>query len=135
MFIVLQMTVLVARRLAELAHARWILTGPAGGPGDPVQLGFESLGLQTPAVHLECESFSTLLGLMPTTDVVGIMPRGFFQRYGPRMGLVELPIEDPLPRISIHAVARADVRLTVPAQRLLDEFTHIAKESEFGAHE
>jgi LysR family transcriptional regulator, regulator of abg operon len=117
-----------AKRLAELVDAAWVLTGPAGGPGDPASLGFEALGLQRPEVKLECESFSTLLALMPSRDLVGIMPRGFFERYAGRMDLLELPIDDPLPTVSIHAVARADSPLTLPAQRLLDAFVQEARE-------
>jgi len=115
-------------RLAGLSGAAWVLTGPAGGPGDPARLRLETLGLKTPRVHLECESFSTLLGLMPDLDVVGILPRGFFERYGPRNDLVELPIEDPLPKTTIHSVSRSDAPLTLPAQRLLDAFMQEARE-------
>ena len=65
---------------------------------------------------------------MPHLDVIGLMPRGFFERYGPRTDLVELPIEDPLPDTTIHIVARAGAPLTLPAQRLLDAFVHEARE-------
>lgn len=117
-----------ATRLAHLVETAWVLTGPSGGPGDPASLGFEVLGLRRPEVRLECESFSTLLALMPSRDVVGIMPRGFFERYAARMDLVELPIEDPLPTVTIHAASRADSPLTLPAQRLLDSFAQEARE-------
>lgn len=116
------------RRLADLADAAWVLTGPAGGPGDPAHLCFEARGLPAPKVRLECESFSTLLALMPSLDVVGVMPKGFFERYGPRTDLVQLPIEDELPNTTIHILARADGPLTLPAQRLLDAFVQEARE-------
>lgn len=116
-----------ARRLADLAGAAWVLTGPAGGPGDPVRLGFEALGLATPQVYMECESFSTLLGMMPQLDVVGIVPSGFLERHGPRSDLIALPIQDPLPNTTIHAVARADAPLTLPARHVLDAFVQEAR--------
>jgi DNA-binding transcriptional LysR family regulator len=116
------------KRLAGLVDAAWVLTGPAGGPGDPAGLPFEALGLRVPNVRLECESFSTLLALMPGLDVIGVVPRGFFERYGPRMGLIELPIDDPLPSTTIHAVSRIDAPLTVPTRRLLDAFVQEARE-------
>ncbi|MBS0315957.1 MAG: LysR family transcriptional regulator [Proteobacteria bacterium] len=116
-----------ARRLADLVDARWIVTGPTGGPGDPMKLGFGALGLREPEVYLACESFSTLLGLMPSFDVLGIMPQRFFERYGPRMGLVQLPIDDPLPIVTIHVVWRAGTRLTVPGQRLLDAVIQVGR--------
>ena len=59
---------------------------------------------------------------MPRLDVIGIMPAGFFDRYGPGMGLVKLPIGDVLPNTTIHVLHRADTPLTVPAQRLLESF-------------
>jgi len=117
-----------AKRLKDLVDASWVLTGPSGGPGDPIRLRFEAFGLATPKVRLECESFSTLLGVMPHLDVVGIMPRGFFDRYGPRTDLIDLPIEDPLPNTTIHIVTRADTPLTLPARRLLDAFVQEARE-------
>lgn len=123
-----------ARHLADLADTAWVLTGPAGGPGDPASLHLESLGLPPPKIRLECESFATLLALMPTLDVVGIMPRGFFDRYGPLMQLAALPIEDPLPRLTIHVVSRGDTPLTVPAQRLVDAFVQEARGLRAGPH-
>ena len=119
-------------QLAELADAAWVLTGPAGGPGDPAHLHFEARGLRAPKVQLECESFSTLLALMPALDVVGVMPRGFFERYGPRIDLVALPIEDVLPATTIHVLSRADGPLTLPAQRLLDAFVQEARDLRTG---
>ncbi len=111
-----------AKKLAKLIDADWVLTGPAGGPGDPRNLRFDASGARSPQVRLECESFATLLALMPRLDVVGIMPKGFFERYGPAMDLTELPLADALASTTIHALYRADTPLTVPAQRLLDAF-------------
>ena len=49
----------------------------------------------------------------------------FFESYGPREGLVKVPIDDVLPRITICVAWRADVPLTLPAQRMLDAFTMV----------
>lgn len=116
-----------AQRLADLTGAAWVLTGPVGGPGDPARLDFEALGLATPRVYLECESFSTLLGMMPQLDMVGIMPQWFLDRHGPRSNLVALPIQDPLPNTTIHAVARTDAPLTVPTRHVLEAFIQEAR--------
>jgi len=59
---------------------------------------------------------------------VGIMPRSFLDRYGRRVGLLALPIEDPLPVTTIYAVLRADAPLTLPAQDLLEAFLQEARE-------
>ena len=118
-----------ARRLEALANTSWVLTGPAGGPGDPIHLRLEARGLPAARVKLECEFFSTLMALLPTMNAVAVMPRGFVERYGVRMGLVALPIEDSLSQTSIHALMRADTLLTVPAQRLLETLELEAKDS------
>jgi hypothetical protein len=44
------------------------------------------------------------------------------------MGLIELPIDDPLPSTTIHAVSRVDAPLTLPTRRLLDAFMQEARE-------
>lgn len=112
-----------ARRLAQLSDAAWVRVGPVGGPGDPARGDFEAHGLRGMRMPIQCESFSTLLSVMPGLDVVGIMPEGFFDRYGPSQGLVSVPIEDRLPRNMICAAWRADTPLTLPAQRMLDAIT------------
>ncbi len=116
-----------ARKLADIEQAAWVVTGPPNGPGDPAHLGFERLGLATPPVVLQCESFSTLVALLPSIDGVAIMPQGFFDQYAARMGIVRLPIDDPLPRVTLHAVWRADAPLTAPAARLLDAMEQEAR--------
>ena len=116
-----------ARRLAEIQHAGWVVTGPPTGPGDPMHLGFDRLGLATPPVVLACESFSTLVALLPSVDAIGIMPKGFFDQYASRLGVVKLPIDDPLPRVTLHAVWRADAPLTAPAAHLLDAMEQEAR--------
>lgn len=109
-----------ARQLADLSSARWLLTGPAGGPGDPAHLGLWSAGEAGHATPIICESFSTLLALLREMDVLAVMPDGFFDYYGRRMGLVKLPIRDALPVSQVFAMWRSDAPLTLPAQRLLD---------------
>jgi len=118
-----------ARHLADLAEAAWVLTGPEGGPGDPAHLDFARVGLPSPHVRLVCESFATVLALLPALDVLAVMPRRFFDRYGPRLGLRMLAIQDRLPCPTIHILWRADGPLPIPAQRLRDVFIHEAEVS------
>lgn len=111
-----------ARSLAELVGASWVLTGPAGGPGDPASLGFEHQRLTAPTVRITCESFSTLIAMVGALDVVCAMPRPFFERHGRRLGLVRIPIGGGLPVTTVQAVWRADAPLAAAARRLLDAF-------------
>lgn len=116
-----------SRTLAALAEARWVLTGPPGGPGDPATLGFEALGLAAPRAWLSCESFATVLAMVTGLDVVCAMPQPFFERHGARLDLVRVPVADALPVSTVHAVWRTDAPLTLAAQRLLDAFVQEAR--------
>ena len=111
-----------ARRLSELSGATWLLSGPRLGPGDPVHLGFEQRALPPPRVTVECESFSTLLAVLPSMDTLALVPERFFNVHGPRMGLVGLQLTETLPATTIHLFSRADAPLSLPAQRLFDTF-------------
>lgn len=121
-----------ARTLRELQGAAWILTGPRLGPGDPVNLGFERQGLAPPSVTLECESFSILLAMLAGVTALAIVPRHFFDTHGPRIGLVALEIEEPLPTTAIHLFTRTEGPLTLPTQRLRDAFEQEAREAQAG---
>ncbi len=109
-----------ARTLAELQHADWVVAGPTAGPGDPAHLGFDERGLPSPMACVTCESFSTLLALLPSVDAIAIMPEVFHTAYAAPRGLVRLPIQDPLPLVTVHAAWRADSLLSAPASYLLD---------------
>lgn len=118
-----------ARRLASLVETPWALTGPPGGFGDPAWLPFKELGLAVPHISVECQSFSTLLTLLPRSGLIGVLPRRFLEMHAPHYELVELPLEDPLPSVTVHSIVRADTVLTPPAQLLLEaleqEASHI----------
>jgi DNA-binding transcriptional LysR family regulator len=111
-----------ARRLEDLLEASWVLSGPRLGPGDPMHLGFAQRGLPPPRITLECESFSTLLALLPGTNALSVVPRRFHEVHGPRMGLVCLDLQETLPKTTIHILSRADAPLSLAAQRLVDMF-------------
>ncbi len=110
------------RMLDELVGAQWLLSGPRLGPGDPVHLGFAQRGLADPQVVVECDSFSTLLAVLPGMNTLAIVPARFFEVHGPRMGLVALALQEQLPATTIHIFSRADAPLSLPAQRLVDTF-------------
>jgi DNA-binding transcriptional LysR family regulator len=121
---------LVAKRhLQDLGGASWVLTGPAQGPGDPTRLPFAALGLPPPGIRLECESFSTLLAVLPAMELLAVMPRAFFEHHGPGAGLACLQVRDELPATTLHLFTRAEGPLSVPAQRLQDAFEQEARDS------
>lgn len=116
-----------ARALAALHTADWIVAGPAAGPGDPVHLGFDARGLPTPPVIVTCESFSTLLALLSSSDAVAVMPEPFYEGYAAPRGLIRLPIADPLPKVTVHVSWRADAPLGAPAGHLMDALEQEAR--------
>lgn len=116
-----------SRQLSDLTGASWVLTGPPQGPGDPSRLPFAALGLPPPLVRLECESFATLLAVLPGMDALAVMPQAFFERHGPRSGLACLQVRDELPATTLHLFTRAEGPLSLPAQRLLDSFEQQAR--------
>lgn len=67
-----------ARRLEQLADAKWVYTGASTDTGYAAQL-FERHGLQTPAVGAVVDSTLTLLALVGTGDYVGLLPRQIAQ--------------------------------------------------------
>ena len=111
-----------ARMLDQLVGARWLLSGPRLGPGDPLHLGFAQRGQPEPQVVVECESFSTLLAVLPSMDTLAIVPARFYEVHGPRMGLVALNLHEQLQTTTIHLFSRADAPLPLAAQRLVDTF-------------
>jgi LysR family transcriptional regulator of abg operon len=116
-----------SRQLQELTGAAWVLTGTPQGPGDPSRLPFAALGLPPPLVRLECESFATLLAVLPAMDALAVMPQAFFERHGPGTGLSSLRVRDELPATTLHLFTRAQGPLSEPAQRLLDAFEQEAR--------
>jgi DNA-binding transcriptional LysR family regulator len=76
-----------------------------------------------PPVVLLCESFATLLSLLPSIEALALVPRSFFDHHGPANGLVRVPVAEPLPKVTLYAVWRAEAPLSVPASRLLDALT------------
>ena len=116
-----------AKRLNDLVSASWLLSGPLLGPGDPTHLGFEQRGLPAACVTVQCESFSTLLAVLPNMDTLAIVPKRFYDVHGPRMGLVALDLQETLPATTIHIFSRTDGPLSLPTQRLLDAFLQEAK--------
>lgn len=116
-----------ARRLADLHDATWILTGAPLGPGDPTRLVVDGSSSGQPRILLECESFSALLAVLPASNALALVPRSFFERHGPHLRLVEVPVEDGPPPDTLHLLTRVDSPLTVPAQRLLGYFVHEAQ--------
>lgn len=91
-----------AKRLAQLADAKWVYTGAATDTGYATQL-FQRHGLQPPRMGAVVNSTLTLLSLVGTGDYVGLLPRQIAQH----------PLTAPY--VSIVPVAEAGLPLTIGA--------------------
>jgi DNA-binding transcriptional LysR family regulator len=96
-----------ARRLAQLADARWVYTGAATDTGYAAQL-FEQHGLQPPRMGAVVNSTLTLLSLVGTGDYVGLLPRQIAQHplAAPYIGIV--PVAEAGLPLAIGAIIRSD---------------------------
>jgi LysR family transcriptional regulator, regulator of abg operon len=101
-----------------------------GGPGDPIHLGFEERGLRPPNVRMNCESFTTLLALLPSLDALALVPQAFLHEFAKGHAVVELPIQDPLPKIKVYSAWRADAPVSTQMAFLLDAIEAEAHELE-----
>lgn len=96
-----------ARRLAQLADARWVYTGAATDTGYAAQL-FEQHGLQPPRMGAVVNSTLTLLSLVGTGDYVGLLPRQIAQHplAAPYISIV--PVAEAGLPLAIGAIIRSD---------------------------
>lgn len=109
-----------ATTIEEIEHAEWLTAGAPDGPGDPAKLGTLVAGLVRPKCTLSCESFMVLLALLPTLELLALVPQSFHVDFCRPRGLVALPLEHPILSLKIYAAWRADAPLTTPASFLLD---------------
>lgn len=102
-----------ATRLSELVGADWVFTGPHGFRGDILNVAFEKQGLPPPLSKTNCASFTTLLSLAATSDLLVLVSRRVFH-HGPfRDILVPLSLTDLNFEIAaIRAVWKASHQLT-----------------------
>ncbi|HCH24200.1 MAG TPA: hypothetical protein DE179_07880 [Oceanospirillaceae bacterium] len=106
----------------DLTQASWILAGPKDGPGDPQRLTFQLGEGFSPRIVAQCESYLSVLAILPSIDAIALVPESIFHQYGTAVGLsqVTVNVSQLLPKVMIHTVWLADTTLTAPAAGLLD---------------
>lgn len=116
-----------ATRLADLQECEWVLSSPSRGPGAVIEEAFEAAGLGAPKVGMLCESFLSLPAIVATsTQWITTMPSILLEHCPFREQLVQVPIEDALPRPMICTVRRHDMPLTPAAAKLVGWIQHYA---------
>jgi DNA-binding transcriptional LysR family regulator len=100
-----------AKSLRELTDSRWLgLNAPGGGGW--LEQAFSAHGLGLPRQYVQCESFAFGFELMARVDAVMAVPAPFLTSALNRdPGLVEVPLEHPLPPVEVGLCTRAEGRL------------------------
>ncbi|MQR01263.1 hypothetical protein GEV47_11310 [Glaciimonas sp. GS1] len=88
---------------------------------------FEKIGLPPPSRILRCQSLSTSLMLLKTTDLIGIATESTFQLDMKQHKISTLRVSETFPEIVISTVIRRDHPLTSAAQRFLSCIEEAAK--------
>ncbi|MGC1302162.1 MAG: LysR substrate-binding domain-containing protein [Caulobacteraceae bacterium] len=116
-----------ARSLADLTDADWVFTNDDPNFLKLVHLHFEHLKLPPPRVALTCESFPTVLELIPKTDLVALFPESLTANPLVAARMVPIPVEEPPPTTSLSLIKRSGVPLTPVAEHLATHFRRIAR--------
>jgi DNA-binding transcriptional LysR family regulator len=83
-------------KIAELAHANWILTAPGTWNYEMVAAMFRSHGLKMPHVTVSTLSVHLRVNLLATGQFVTAFPRSVLQLHAERFGLKELRLDLPV---------------------------------------
>ena len=96
-----------ARRLAQLADAKWVYTGASTDTGYAAQL-FERHGLQTPPMGAVVDSTLTLLALVGGGDYVGLLPRQIAQHPLAAAYISIVPLAESGLPLTVGAIIRSN---------------------------
>ena len=118
-----------ARSLAQLVGATWLVFEPRS----QFERMFSKVGLPPPRPAIQCESANAALLLMASTDVVAVLPRGFFSLPTAGGVLQEIAIAEPIPSFTFGIFKRADAPLTPLAGGLAKAVTVVARRLARGA--
>ena len=117
-----------ARSLAELAHADWISLLPPGAPGGPLDRTFALAGLPVPQQVIQCESVNVAVGLIATTDVLGIWSHRMLTQSFARDSLQQIAVAESMPSYTVGMFMRADPPLTPVASAMAKAVTIAARQ-------
>ncbi len=99
------------RSLGDLHTGEWLIYRPPGS-GGVLEEAFLAEGLPLPVHRVHCESLALTLGLMLNSDLLGLLVPQMLRHPLARSSLVQLPIAQPLPAVSVGMYRRADTPLS-----------------------
>jgi LysR family transcriptional regulator of abg operon len=100
-----------ARRLADLAQAPWVYTGSSSQTGYANRL-FEDNGLPPPPVGAMVNSTLSLLALIGSGDLVGLMPKQILTQQLAGRDIVELPLQEPGLSLKVGTIVRTGSKVS-----------------------
>lgn len=115
-----------ATSLADLQHARWTHATVTRGPGAIIEEGFRAMGLQPPKPVMIFESLLALPEVVAHSDLLATLPRRVFEQSHVKERLRVIPVQEPLPTLSMTVLRRTDQALTPAANDLLGWIRQIA---------
>jgi LysR family transcriptional regulator of abg operon len=107
-----------AKTFAELSKGAWAITNDEPGYVTHLSDHFAKLGLGPPQVMLRCESFFTILHVIPQTDLIVAMPQSLLRHPLVAEKLVPLKMKDPCPTTLYAMIRKSGVPLTPLAEAL-----------------
>ena len=116
-----------ARSLAQLANAEWISFHAWGRDQGPLHRAFAAAGLPIPVKLMQCESYSTTIGLLAKSDMLGIESRRMLERSFAEHYLHAIAVRDSMPSFTAGIFTRADSPLTKAALAMTKAVTTVAR--------
>jgi LysR family transcriptional regulator of abg operon len=113
-----------ARHFSQLIDNGWAITNDEPSYVTHLSDHFAKLELGPPKVMLRCESFFTILHLIPQTDLIVAMPQSLLAHKIVAERLIPIKIEDPCPTALYAMVRKADVPLSPLAESLARDIRH-----------
>ncbi|WP_158811861.1 LysR substrate-binding domain-containing protein [Beijerinckia sp. L45] len=116
-----------ARSFEALIGSNWALTNDEPTFFKMLEEHFQQLGLAMPQVLLKCESFFTILQLVPQTDLIVAIPQSLLRHPMVEERLIAIDVKDKFPYTQFALVRKAGARLTPLAEQLAGHVRKAAK--------
>jgi LysR family transcriptional regulator of abg operon len=116
-----------AAHFADLLKCAWAVTTDEPGYIRFLNDHFQKIGLSKPNVVVRCESFMTLLQLIPRTDMIVALPRSYLRHPLVAGQLHEIHVKERCPKTDFAICRRASTPLTPLAGELADDIRRAAK--------
>ena len=97
-----------ARSLAQLADADWLTLLPPPTSGAPLDVIFSAAGLPGPRAVIECDSHTSMITLLTSSDMLGTISGRLLTTPLVRDSLEEIAVAEMLPSLSVGIITRTD---------------------------